>query len=273
MSASVSGPSPRAAPTFQVGPPPLNCFSSRSDPLEFIRRVFRVGLTLLIRRTGGGGAAGRGRDIRHAACAWLLATVTIAAAAPAGAERFGLGTPATPAQIAGWDIDARPDGQGLPPGSGTAEQGEALFTERCAACHGEFGEGRGRFPALFGGQGSLAGVQPVKTVGSFWPYTTTLFDFLRRAKPFGDAQSLDNDEVYALTAYILYINDLVAADTVLDARSLAALRMPNRDGFVADDRPDTPGGEPCMRDCGGDVRVIGRARDRDLTPDSATRTP
>jgi cytochrome c len=190
-----------------------------------------------------------------------------AGAATAADERYGLGTPVSPAQIAGWDIDVRPDGHGLPPGQGTAAQGEALYAGLCVACHGEFGEGQGRFPALMGGRGTLASDNPVKTVGSFWPYATTLFDYLRRAQPFGHGQSLSANQLYALTAYLLNLNDLMALDEVLDAASLTAVAMPNRDGFVADDRPDVPAGERCMRECRGPVRVIGRAAQLGVTPE------
>jgi cytochrome c len=208
-------------------------------------------------------------------CGWAerplgaaLAVVLVAAmpAAMAAEPRYGLGTPATPEQIAGWDIDVRPDGHGLPPGQGTAEEGEVLYAQRCAACHGEFGEGRGRFPALLGGRGSLAGDSPVKTVGSFWPHATTVFDYLRRAQPFGHAQSLSDHGTYALTAFLLNLNELVEYDAVIDAEALVALRMPNRDGFVADERPDVPAGEPCMRACRGEVRVVGRAGQLNVTP-------
>jgi cytochrome c len=200
--------------------------------------------------------------LRAAKLAWVLVAVM-----PAAAESpYGLGAPATPEQIAGWDIDVRPDGHGLPPGQGTAEQGEVLYGQRCATCHGEFGEGRGRFPALLGGRGTLAGDRPVKTVGSYWPHATTVFDYLRRAQPFGHAQSLSADETYALTAYLLNLNELVDYEAVIDAEALVAVRMPNRDGFVADDRPDVPSAQPCMRACRGEVEVVGRAGEVGVTP-------
>ena len=231
-----------------------------------------------VRATRGGGPAvgrhftRRGRGAARCAAA-LLAAALYADAAPAADVRFGLGTPATAEQIAGWDIDVRPDGHGLPRGQGTARQGEDLYARRCAACHGEFGEGRGRFPALMGGQGTLASQRPVKTIGSFWPYASTLFDYIRRAQPFGHGQSLSHDEVYALTAYLLNLNDLVGLDEVLDAARLTAVRMPNRDGFVDDDRPDVPSGEPCMRACRGEVSVTGRASEVGVTPRGGTDEP
>ena len=131
------------------------------------------------------------------------------AAADAASKTLGIGREATPEEIAGWDIDIRPDGQGLPPGKGTVKQGEPLYVERCAACHGEFGESAGRWPILAGGAGTLASHDPVKSVGSYWPYASTLLDYIRRSMPFGAAQSLTNDELYAITAYVLYLNDVI----------------------------------------------------------------
>ena len=118
-------------------------------------------------------------------------------------KRLGIGREATPEEIAGWDIDIRPDGQGLPPGKGTVKQGEPLYMTHCAACHGEFGESAGRWPILIGGAGTLASHDPVKSIGSYWPYASTVFDYIRRSMPFGNAQSLSNDELYAVTAYVL----------------------------------------------------------------------
>ncbi len=198
---------------------------------------------------------------------WSTTAVALAlVVGVAAADGYGIGTPATPEQIAGWDIDIRPDGLGLPPGQGIADDGEAIYVEKCAACHGEFGEGSGRYPALMGGVGSLTRDRPVKTVGSYWPYATTVFDYVRRAMPFGHAQSLSDDEAYAVTAYVLYLNDIIGSAEVMNATTLPAVRMPNRDGFIADDRPDTPLGEPCMRDCRGEAKIVGKARVIDVTP-------
>jgi cytochrome c len=172
-----------------------------------------------------------------------LAAITLAAltlAGPASAEtRYGIGRPATAAEVAAWNIDIDRDGRKLPPGRGSVAQGGALFAERCAACHGEKAEG-GLGDRLVGGQGTLASATPVKTVGSFWPYAPTLFDYVRRAMPMNAPQSLTNDEVYAVVGYLLNLNGLVPDDAVLEARTLAAVRMPNRDGFVPDPRPDVP---------------------------------
>lgn len=161
---------------------------------------------------------------------------------------FGLGQPATPGEIAGWDIDVRPDGQGLPDGSGSVEDGEILYEAQCAECHGSFGEGVGRYPVLAGGAGSLQDSRPSKTVGSFWPYTSTLYDYIRRAMPFAQPESLSADETYALTAYVLYLNDLVDDDFVLSQANLATVRLPNETNFVVDQRPDVANTR-CMNNC------------------------
>ncbi|MHC2019368.1 c-type cytochrome [Methylobacterium sp. CM6247] len=151
----------------------------------------------------------------------------------------GIGRPATPEILALWDIDVRADGQGLPVGHGSVRQGEALFGARCAACHGAQGEGASA-DRLVGGQGSLATSKPVRTVGSFWPHATTLFDYIRRAMPYDAPQSLTADETYALSAYVLHLNGILPREAELDAASLPKVRMPNRDGFTADIRPDVP---------------------------------
>jgi len=163
--------------------------------------------------------------------AWLLAQ---------NAPPYGLGRPASPQEIAGWDIDVRADGQGLPPGSGSVRDGMNVYAEHCAACHGDKGEGN-PMDRLVGGTGTLASPNPVRTVGSFWPYATTLFDYVRRAMPFNAPESLTADQVYAVCAYILYLNQIVPAETVLDAATLPKVHMPNRNGFRSPDpRPDVP---------------------------------
>jgi mono/diheme cytochrome c family protein len=155
----------------------------------------------------------------------------LAGAAFAG-EDYGLGRNAAPSEIAGWDIDVAPDGTGLPPGKGDVRQGAQIFADRCAACHGANGEGK-PMDRLVGGAGTIASAKPVKTVGSYWPYATTLYDFIHRAMPFNAPQSLSPDEVYAVSAYVLYLNHLVAADAVLDAETLPKVAMPNRGAFVS----------------------------------------
>ncbi|SME89044.1 cytochrome c [Tistlia consotensis] len=187
--------------------------------------------------------------------------------ARAAEQRYGLGTPATPEEIAGWNIDVRPDGLGLPEGSGSVADGEQIFLERCAACHGEFGEGAGRFPVLMGGQGTLDKAAPVKTIGSYWPYASTVWDYVHRAMPFGDAESLSADETYAVVAYLLNINDIVGDDFVLTKENLPKIVMPNAKGFFTMDAPEFQPYEPCMKDCKKEVKVIGHARVIDVTPD------
>ena len=193
-------------------------------------------------------------------------------AGPAMAEKFGLGRPALPEEIAAWDLDVSPDGTGLPPGSGDVLTGEELFSDNCAACHGEFAEGVDNWPALAGGGGTLADKDPVKTVGSYWPHLSTTWDYVNRSMPFGDAQSLSPDQVYAIVAYILYSNDLVDEEFVLSDENLADLALPNADGFVIDDREDAEyinwRAEPCMTDCKDAVEVTMRARVLDVTPDT-----
>jgi S-disulfanyl-L-cysteine oxidoreductase SoxD len=150
---------------------------------------------------------------------------------------YGIGRPATSAEIAGWNIDIGRDGSNLPPGSGSVDHGREIFDQQCSACHGPKGEG-GVGDRLVGGQGTIATPKPIKTVGSFWPYAPTLFDYIRRAMPQNAPQSLSNEEVYAVSAYILNMNGLLAADAVLDAKTLSAIKMPNRSMFVGDPRPD-----------------------------------
>jgi len=154
--------------------------------------------------------------------------------------RFGLGQPASSAHIARLDIDVMPDGRGLPAGSGSVDEGARLFAANCAVCHGVDGIG--------GPEGSLVGRVPgdafdfgdgmraERTIGSYWPWATTVFDYVRRAMPWDRPGSLSDDEVYAITAWLLYRNDIIAADAVLDATSLPQVEMPSRDRFVADDR-------------------------------------
>ncbi|RQS62621.1 cytochrome c [Burkholderia sp. Bp8963] len=165
-----------------------------------------------------------------------VAVVTGAFGVTAAAARFDLGQPVDRSAIASWDIDVSADGTGLPAGSGTVAHGRGIFAARCAMCHGDAGQG-GIGDPLFGGAGTLSSAKPRKTVGSYWPYATTLFDYIRRAMPYNAPQSLSADEVYAVTAYLLYLNQVVPDDTRLDAKTLPKVRMPNRDGFVPDPRP------------------------------------
>ena len=172
----------------------------------------------------------------------LLAAMDVRAQSP-----YGIGRSATPQEIAGWNIDVGRDGSNLPPGGGTVSRGRELFAQQCASCHGGNGQG-GVGDQLVGGQGTLATAKPVRTVGSYWPYAPTLFDYIRRAMPQNAPQSLSNDDVYAVSAYVLSLNGLVPADATVDAKSLAAIKMPNRDGFEGDPRPDVKN-PACMSGC------------------------
>lgn len=206
----------------------------------------------------------------------LVALVLTAVATPALAGKMNLGRDATNAEVSAWDTDVRPDGKGLPEGKGTVAEGEVVYAEKCASCHGDFGEGIDRWPVLAGGQGSLQSERPVKTIGSFWPYLSTVFDYVNRAMPFGHASSLQADEVYAITAYLLNLNDIVDADFELSKQNFVTIRLPNEANFIEDQRPDTPvlatGAEPCMKDCKpGPVKITGTALVLDVTPDEANQ--
>src|SRR5271163_2766350 len=175
----------------------------------------------------------------------------IAAALVCGAAQaqspYGIGRVATPAEISGWNIDIGRDGSGLPPGSGSVSHGREVYAQQCAACHGDKGQGN-IGDQLVGGQGTLATAKPVRTVGSYWPYAPTLFDYIRRAMPQNAPQSLNSEDVYAVAGYILYLNGLLPAEATLDAKSLAAIKMPNRNLFVGDSRPDV-NNPACMANC------------------------
>jgi cytochrome c len=146
-------------------------------------------------------------------------------------EGPGLGVPASPEEVAGWDISISPDGANLPSGSGSVAQGAEIFAAQCAVCHGANGEGATN-DRLVGGHGTLDTTSAVKTVGSYWPYATTVFDYIRRAMPFQQPGTLSNDQVYALTAFLLEMNDIIDEDVVLNAETLPAVEMPNKDGFI-----------------------------------------
>ncbi|MBE0412723.1 c-type cytochrome [Yoonia sp.] len=186
---------------------------------------------------------------------------------------LGLGRAAMPMEIAAWDIDVRPDGQGLPVGSGDVFTGEEIYIEKCSVCHGDFGEARGRWPQLAGGQGTLEHDDPVKTIGSYWPYLSTVYDYVYRAMPFGEAQSLEPDEVYAITAYLLYLNDLVDDDFELSNANFLEVDMPNADNFFMDDRAETElpifvSADICMENCKDSVEITMHASVIDVTPDT-----
>src|SRR6266853_3600670 len=156
----------------------------------------------------------------------------LALASAASAQSPNLGKPISAEDLASWDISIGPDGVGLPAGSGTVKQGEAVFTAKCQACHGAKGAGQPN-DRLVGGQGTIrAGTAPVKTIGSYWPYATTLFDYVRRAMPWSNPKSLTNDEVYAVSAYLLNLNGIIGANDTMNAQTLAKVSMPNKDGFI-----------------------------------------
>jgi cytochrome c len=191
------------------------------------------------------------------------------------ARNYGIGRGISAEQIAGWDIDVRPDGQGAPPGRGSVKDGEKVYLDKCAACHGEFGESAGRWPQIAQGKGTLASHDPVKTVGSYFPYLSSAFDYIRRAMPFGDAESLSDDELYAVTAYVLSLNDIVDDKFVLSKDTWGNVKMPNQGGFYDDDREKTEKAfwkpNPCMKDCRGPVKITGHAQAVDVTPDESTQ--
>jgi cytochrome c len=167
-----------------------------------------------------------------------LAFVSVIPSTSAQSPTFGLGRTPTPDEIKAIDIGVTPDGQGLPPGSGTAEGGKQVFVSRCVTCHGATAK-EGPQDALVGGQGTLNTARPIKTVGSYWPYATTLWDYVNRAMPFDHPRTLPANDVYSVTAYLLYLNGIVGEHDVLDQTTLTRVTMPNREGFIPDRRPDT----------------------------------
>jgi mono/diheme cytochrome c family protein len=195
--------------------------------------------------------------------AGLLALPAMASEPP----QYGLGKTPTPEQIRGWSIAVRPDGQGLPPGRGAVKDGDEVYANSCAACHGTFGEGVERYPRI-AGEGKLTGERPEQTVGTFWPYATTLFDYINRAMPFPSPRMLSADEVYAVTAYVLNLNNIVGDDFVADKDTLPKVEMPNRNGFLwKDPRPDTHD-TACMTNCrsSSEITIVSTAEGKSLTP-------
>jgi cytochrome c len=207
----------------------------------------------------------------------LLAPALVLAAGPALAEPLGLGRPALPEEIAAWDVVVLPGGSGIKPGSGDVATGEEVFAEKCASCHGEFAEGIDSWPALAGGEGTLTDRRPLKTVGSYWPHLSTVWDYVHRSMPFGGAQTVTPDETYAIAAYILYSNGIVDEDFALSDANFAEIEMPNAGGFYPDDRPETEYPlfrvEPCMANCGAAPQVTKRALDLNVTPEDPDGRP
>ena len=181
--------------------------------------------------------------------ALLMVTSVAISGAPAQMPTYGVGRAPTAEEIQAWDLTIPPDGRGLPPGQGTAVLGKPLYADRCASCHGDNGDDP-KYRALVGGRGPLTsaelsenldwllGGKPVLTIGKFWPYATTLWSYINRAQPFDEPGSLTPDQVYAVTAYLLFLNGIIGEADVINARTLPAVKMPNRDGFVPDARPD-----------------------------------
>ncbi len=190
--------------------------------------------------------------------------------APAAVRPLGLGRPALPEEVAAWNMDVSPDGTGLPEGSGDVMTGEEIYLEHCAACHGDFAEGLDNWPSLAGGEGTLDREDPEKTIGSYWPHLSTVWDYVHHSMPFGNARILTPDEVYAITAYLLYSNDLVEEDFVLSKDNFTQVRLPNAQGFIEDDRPQTEypvfSVEPCMENCKDSVEITMHASVLDVTP-------
>jgi len=204
----------------------------------------------------------------------LLALVLSAVMLPVGAQqaaRYGLGRTPTPQEIAAWDIDVRPDGHGLKTGKGTVAQGQKIYDAQCASCHGTFGESNRYMPIAGGvrksdlktGRASmLLQSDGLRTLGTKLNYATTLWDYIFRAMPWTNPQSLSVDETYAVTAYVLHLNEIVSADYELNEKTLLSVQMPNRNGFTTahglgrvQDRPDAQGGL-CMRDCVKEVTIV-----------------
>ncbi len=161
----------------------------------------------------------------------IVFALALAGCTAASAQTPRLGQPISEADIRGWDIGVAPSGAGLPPGSGTAARGAAIYAEKCQMCHGEKGTGK-PFAALVGGAPLANGIDTTKTIANFWGYSTIVFDFIRRAMPFQAPRTLTDDEVYALTAYVLALNKLIGENDVMDSRTLPQVQMPNRDGFL-----------------------------------------
>jgi len=189
--------------------------------------------------------------MRSLKAATALAAILLAAGAIAGEPRPNVhyGKPISDADLAPWNIDIRTqDGAGLPSGKGSVAQGKQVYEAKCIACHGEDAKGGSVYATMVGGIGSFTTNTRVLTPGSMYPYAPILFDYIRRAMPMNEPQTLTADEVYALSAYILNLNGLIPADAVMDAKSLTAVQMPNRNGFIPDDRPDVKAVR-CMKDC------------------------
>jgi S-disulfanyl-L-cysteine oxidoreductase SoxD len=209
-------------------------------------KVFAVlGVCVVVAACAGTG--GPGAPAKTSTGIWMGSTAPHPVQPLADKPRFG--KPVSEADLAAWNIDIRtPDGQGLPAGSGSVSQGQQVYTAKCVACHGADAKGGAVFGTMVGGIGSFKGSPRVLTPGSMYPYAPILFDYIRRSMPMDRPQTLTNDEVYALSAYLLNLNGLVPANAVMDAQSMPQVQMPNRNGFLLDDRPDTSATR-CMSNC------------------------
>jgi mono/diheme cytochrome c family protein len=187
------------------------------------------------------------RQMTKAGAVLIAGSLLAAATASSAQNLYGIGRKATPTEIAGWNIDIGRNGSGLPAGSGGVNHGREVYQSQCAACHGDQGQG-GVGDRLVGGKGTIATSKPIRTIGSYWPYAPTLFDYIRRAMPQNAPRSLSNEDVYAVSAYILYLNKLLPANADLDAKTMAAVKMPNRKMFVDDARPDVRN-SACISGC------------------------
>lgn len=170
----------------------------------------------------------------------VFAALILATGLGAQSPKYHVGRAPSSDEVKAWDISIPPDGTGLPEGKGSAVEGKALYESRCQKCHGAKGEGGDYEQPIAGGKDTLKTPKPIKSVGSFWPYATTVWDYVNRAMPFDRPETLTHDQVYAAVAYVLYLNGIVGEKDVLDAKSLPLIKMPNRDGFTRDPRPDVP---------------------------------
>jgi cytochrome c len=179
-------------------------------------------------------------------CSLLLAGLVVLSSAGADTPRYQIGRLATAEDVRAAGVSVAPDGSGLPPGSGTAIEGRPIYEAACAACHGRRGEGNANSPPLVGGRGSLKSDKPILTVGSYWPYATTVWDYINRAMPYQAPGTLTAKQVYAVTAYILFMNNIIGERQKLNESTLSKVRMPNRDGFTSDPRPDVKSGRAAV---------------------------
>lgn len=234
-----------------------------ADEIQMLEtRVTQAEASAVSARNNAGAAADRAALLEQQ-IAEVQANANLTAPAPVHDAALSIGRMALPEEIAAWDVDVLPDGRGLPAGSGDVYTGEEVFVDRCASCHGDFAEGVDNWPVLAGGFDTLGDEDPVKTVGSYWPYLSTSWDYISRSMPFGEAGTLTADETYAIVAYLMYSNDMVDDDFVLSQDNFTDVEMHNVDGFVVDDRPETEyaawSSEPCMENCKDEVSVTMRS--------------